>query len=1443
MFTGDNEQGDGVSITPSSANTNLDPELLNLGESVKGINELATETVGTLEEGIVFVDQAMQNVVNQMGQGEVFAKGIKKEIAEAAPLVTLLGGTTKEALAVQQDTLTAFGRNILLSSQQIEELYAVNKVTGVSVDKLEEGFLNAGMSLTHISEEMLTVRETANSLGVNAKAVSATVVQNLDKLNKYTFQGGVEGLAKMAARAQALRYDMSQTFALADKAMSPESAIEMSSALQRLGGAAGALADPLKLMDLAQNDVGELQNQLGQMFKTYTAFDEKTGKFEIMPGARRQLKEIASELGIDYKEVEKLALGTADLDKKLSEISFTGINIDDETKEMVANMSTMGKGGEYVIKVKDEATGELIERNTKDLMEEYAGRESELAKILQDQKAAEDEDPQKAMVRLAQAQLDELSAMRKQADAVKIQPGMAAGASEGGAKLLEVNRELANLINEPLIKELGANGPLYEAFNKLGTNLEAVLGKISEAKKTDDAGERKKLLLDAAALGKETAKEGFSDTKKIIGDILLEYGETAGLSKEEIESLGKKIQDTVGGIKIGGGEPTQGKGEPTEPTQGKGEPLQSELMKVNVLEVQQANLSGAEKTDEKISTEVKNLSDNLQKSNDKVSESIVDADKDLAEYLKTDAVGTTATLTAIEEKKVEPTKLEPENLRTKPFEMEVGPAMASEEGIVTTDFEKISEVQGLKGNEKIEAKPKEEEKPEDKSEEKGGILKSLKDSLSGLGNVGDVVKNAQGLANMDPETIATIIESAGEKIAPDLIKISQMEDKGEQTKALQELMDKVLNAGNALEVLGTENKFKGKLGEGAGINEGVTAGLKNVEGLNSENIGGITELLNNNMSTIIDSVSGKVKEVAGEGTFLGKLGSKFGFDPKLIDEYTNMAKDMAETTDLDSDQIKGAFEGKTIDVMGAMSGEIAAEEYVPTDSESLGSKIEEYGKTKEEEGKPEEKGLTTSLSETAGDVFSNVGLIKANKLEIQESNLTSALKEPIDNLTKLNSETKEEEKGIVAEPPNTQETTELAATEEQGINPVEAVQTEQETAELPKGEEMTTEITSEEPQGINPVEAAQTEQETAELPKGEEMTKTLAPVEVGPPKGEETVVAAVTEQPAEFGLTKIEEKAEEKPEEKGGLFSGLKDMVSGFGNIGNVVKNAQGLANMDPETIATIIESAGEKIAPDLIKISEMQDKGEQSKALQDLMDKTLTAGNALEVLGTENKFKGKLGEGDGINEGVSAGLKNIEGINADNIGGITEMLNSNMSGIIDNVAGKVKNVAGEDTMLGKLGSKFGFDAGQIDDYANMAKDAAKASELDSEQIAGVFEGKTLDITGMMEQGGVSSQEGITPQEITAEEFGGVEQKPIATEETGGVGEFMGGEPAAGSGGASNLTVEPITVTHKVELTGVPASMDIRQLEGTMQKIFQESQGMAEVTKKMIEGAGLGLRS
>ena len=176
------------------------PELFNLKETYRAITLLTKEPAKQLNESITLIDASMRDVINTMGQGENISDGIRKNIADAVPLITKLGGDTKDTLDVQMKTLEAFGRNIVLSDKQTEELYATFKVTGVGVKDLETAFMDAGMSLKDISKEMITVRETANALGVNAKAASSTVVTNLDKLNRYTFQGGVEGLAKMADR-------------------------------------------------------------------------------------------------------------------------------------------------------------------------------------------------------------------------------------------------------------------------------------------------------------------------------------------------------------------------------------------------------------------------------------------------------------------------------------------------------------------------------------------------------------------------------------------------------------------------------------------------------------------------------------------------------------------------------------------------------------------------------------------------------------------------------------------------------------------------------------------------------------------------------------------------------------------------------------------------------------------------------------------------------------------------------------------------------------------------------------------------------------------------------------------------------------------------------------------------------------------------------------------
>jgi hypothetical protein len=208
---------------------------------------------------------------------------------------------------------------------------------------------------------MTKVVKISREMGVNAQVVSSSVVSNLEKLNKFGFPNGVEGLAKMAAKAASLRMDMASTFKVADDIFNrgPEAAIEISASLQRLGAASGALLDPIKLMDLAQNNVPELQNQLVELSKQYSVFNEETGQFEIMPGARRQINEVEKALGMSSGELSKMSLEAAKLDKKLSEIDFSqlGFNATEEEKTMIANLAEMNDKGEYTVKIKDKDGG------------------------------------------------------------------------------------------------------------------------------------------------------------------------------------------------------------------------------------------------------------------------------------------------------------------------------------------------------------------------------------------------------------------------------------------------------------------------------------------------------------------------------------------------------------------------------------------------------------------------------------------------------------------------------------------------------------------------------------------------------------------------------------------------------------------------------------------------------------------------------------------------------------------------------------------------------------------------------------------------------------------------------------------------------------------------------------------------------------------------------
>lgn len=301
------------------------------------------------------LDQLSSNINKSFGQGRELSREIKTTITDAVKGVEALGGDLGKTAEIQLDVSRTLGRNVILQSDSFKDLYAAQQVTGKGAGELVSAFKNIGVSTYQVAENTQTIFNISRALGVNAQAVTGVVLQNIDAINKYNFQGGVEGLARMAAQATSLRIDMNTTLGFAEKVFDPEGAIKMASAFQRLGVAQSDLLDPLRLMDLSQNDPAELQKQISQMTQQFVQLG-KSGRFEIAPDGMRTLRELQKETGIAYNELTKMALGGAEMNRKLQEIKFPDVFTEDQ-KQMIMNMTEMGPGGVYTLKVDGKEMG------------------------------------------------------------------------------------------------------------------------------------------------------------------------------------------------------------------------------------------------------------------------------------------------------------------------------------------------------------------------------------------------------------------------------------------------------------------------------------------------------------------------------------------------------------------------------------------------------------------------------------------------------------------------------------------------------------------------------------------------------------------------------------------------------------------------------------------------------------------------------------------------------------------------------------------------------------------------------------------------------------------------------------------------------------------------------------------------------------------------------
>ena len=466
-------------------------------------------SVGAVGKVVAELDKGASLLLKQFGVGQEMSQALRATMADAVSNVRALGGDIKEVYETQLAASKSLQRNVILSAEVNKDLYATMKVTGQEVGTLVSGFKDAGIGAGRVAGEMKKVVDIATQSGVNAADVSAKVLQNMDALNKYNFEGGVSGLAKMAAQASMLRIDMKTTLGFAEKMFDPEKAIEMAASMQRLGVAQSSLLDPLKLMDLAQNDPAELQNQIAEMGKSFVQLNEK-GDFEIMPGAKRQMREIEQAMGLPAGELAKMSLASAELEHKMSKIRFPDLDIDEDKQKMIANMAEMGKDGKYEVQVEDE-NGKMMTKAIEDLNEKDVAYLEKVANTAP-----------KTMEELAKGQLTALESIQADIKSIADKSGLGIARTKTTGKVLDTSRQISTGIQKTLSpKQLDTKNLASSIDDGIDRNLD-ILKRLSEGEitKTQAASELKESLSKLSTYIDDTFRTSISNAGVELDKIL-----------------------------------------------------------------------------------------------------------------------------------------------------------------------------------------------------------------------------------------------------------------------------------------------------------------------------------------------------------------------------------------------------------------------------------------------------------------------------------------------------------------------------------------------------------------------------------------------------------------------------------------------------------------------------------------------------------------------------------------------------------------------------------------------------------------------------------------------------------------------------------------------------------------------------------------------------------
>jgi hypothetical protein len=287
-------------------------------------------------------DGAVRKYQLSLGAAGEKAEMIREQTENSVNASARFGAGIKDIIELQSGLNDLTGKSNVFREKDILDLVAITKGTGLQneeVSKLVGNMMLFGSSIGDAKDLVQNTVNETSKMGLNSSKIMKSLSMNIDKMDNYRFQNGVDGLKKMVMASEKFRFSMEGALAAADKFRTLEGLLEAGATLRVLGGEFAKM-DEFKLSFLARNKPEEFAIEMAKLTKGMASFNKETGTFDVTDVDMDKLRVVAEATG---REVGDLVKQT----RQLNQMEFAKKQIfagTDEEKEMIAKLATFQKG-------------------------------------------------------------------------------------------------------------------------------------------------------------------------------------------------------------------------------------------------------------------------------------------------------------------------------------------------------------------------------------------------------------------------------------------------------------------------------------------------------------------------------------------------------------------------------------------------------------------------------------------------------------------------------------------------------------------------------------------------------------------------------------------------------------------------------------------------------------------------------------------------------------------------------------------------------------------------------------------------------------------------------------------------------------------------------------------------------------------------------------------